>query len=332
MVKFSEKENKKLYLSNRLINKEALKRGIKVEILNAGKNLVILTHKSKTAFMQATKTFLNSSVSLVITDHKDLANIVFERFGFPVPRRENATNSREAAAIASKIGFPVVLKRPTGTGGKYVYPGISNIKELKRFAKELLKDEKKVIIEKQVIGSDYRFLVVDSRCVSVVERTPAFVVGDGVKNIAELVKEENKNPLRKPLHLGPLLNIEIDGETRRILKNSGMTIDSIPKRNQKVQLKYTANHSKGGSTEIVTDKVHPDNKKLAEDIAKKFNLGIAGVDFMTSDASLSYKKNNLYVIEVNATPSFGLHYQPSFGKGEDVSPYVLDLLFPETKK
>ncbi len=332
MDKNFEKENKKLYLSNQLVNKEALRRGIDVEIINADKNFVALTYKDKTVFMQAAKTSFNSSVALVMTNHKDLANIIFERFKFPVPQRENATSLKEAMVIASKIGFPVVLKRPTGTGGKYVYPGISNIQELKKFAKELLSYENKVIIEQQVVGNDYRFLVVGSKCVSVVERTPAFIIGDGVKNITELVKEENKNPLRKPGHLGPLLTIEIEGETRRVLENNGMTIDSIPKKSQKVTLKYTANHSKGGSTEIVTDKVHPDNKKLAENIAKKFELGIAGVDFMTSDASLSYKENNLYTIEVNATPSFGVHYKPSFGKGEDVSPYVLDMLFPETKK
>ncbi|MFC1651608.1 hypothetical protein ACFL24_00430 [Patescibacteria group bacterium] len=326
-----DQENKKLYLSNQLINNEALKRGIEVDIINADQNFVCLSYNRKNVYLKATNIPPNNSVSATIANHKNLTNILLERFDFPVPKRGVARNIDEVIKLAEKLDYPVVLKSPTGSGGTKVYPNICGPTELEKFADELFKNDELVILEKHVSGCDYRFLIVDFECVSILKRIPAFVVGDGVKNIEQLVEEENQNPLRQAKHTSSLMKIVIDGETRRILKDSKIDTDTVPAKKQKVTLKYTANQSKGGATEIVTNEVHSENKKLAEDIARKFNLRLVGVDFMAEDISKSHTQQKLFVIEINAIPCLGMHYQPSFGKGEDVSPYIIDLLFPETK-
>src|SRR5919112_319660 len=57
-----------------------------------------------------------------------------------------------------------------------------------------------MVVERFAEGRDHRVLVIDGKVRAVAERIPAHVVGDGVRSIAELVAEVNRDPRRGPGH------------------------------------------------------------------------------------------------------------------------------------
>ncbi len=326
-----QEKSKQLYLSNQIINKEASKRGIKVEILDANRNFIALTYGDKTIYLQATNTPLNNAVSVLIANYKDLTNLLLKRFGFPTPLGKVIDNFKSALQFSEQNGFPVVLKQTRGKGGASVYPYIQNKDQLKNILTKLFKENQKLIIEKHIVGSDFRFLIVDFKCVSVVKRSLPTVVGDGATTVKGLIDKKNQQHAQR---MGASKRkVIIDDEILRTLRDQKMTPESIPAQGMKVLIGYTANQSRGGSTETVTKLVHPENKKLAEEIAKKFDLKLAGIDVITEDISIPYQKQQFGVIEINAAPGLGgVHYKPTFGKSDDVAPAIIDMLFPETKK
>ncbi len=78
----------------------------------------------------------------------------------------------------------------------------------------------------------------------------------------------------------------------------------------------------------MTDVVHPDNVEMAVRAAKAIGLDVAGVDFLTTDISKSFKETGGAICEVNAAPGFRMHVSPSHGKPRDVAGPVMDMLFP----
>ena len=54
---------------------------------------------------------------------------------------------------------------------------------------------------------------------------------------------------------------------------------------------------------VVTDRVHADNRGMAEAIARCFRLDTVGIDFLTADITKSWREVRCAVIEVNSSPT-----------------------------
>jgi len=53
------------------------------------------------------------------------------------------------------------------------------------------------------------------------------------------------------------------------------------------------------------DKIHPDNRALAERAAHLVGLDLAGIDLLIPDISVSWRESGALICEVNAQPQFG---------------------------
>jgi cyanophycin synthetase len=53
-----------------------------------------------------------------------------------------------------------------------------------------------------------------------------------------------------------------------------------------------------------TAAIHPDNRELAETLARAFHMDALGIDFMTPDIGRSWREVPCAVLEINATPGF----------------------------
>lgn len=116
-----------------------------------------------------------------------------------------------------------------------------------------------MIVEKSLKGNDFRALVINNKLIAVAERTPAFVKGDGVSNITQLVEKVNSDPRRGYGHEKILTQITIDYMTERVLELKGYNLETVLKKDEICYLKSTANISTGGTAIDRTDEVHPDN-------------------------------------------------------------------------
>jgi len=115
------------------------------------------------------------------------------------------------------------------------------------------------------------------------------------------------------------------------MAQKGYDQQSIPKTDEIVYLRSTANLSTGGTAIDVTDIVHPDNRVMAERAAQAIGLDVAGIDFLTTDISESYRSTGGAICEVNAAPGFRMHVSPSEGQPRDVAAPVMEMLFPQNE-
>ena len=227
------------------------------------------------------------------------------------------------------MGYPLVIKPIDGNHGKGNTTNITNYEQaLKAFAaaKEY---NRSLIVEKFITGYDFRALVINYKFVCAALRTPASVTGDGEHTIQWLIEETNKDPRRGYGHEKVLTQITIDQFTQKMMDDHGYTLETIPKKNELVLLKPTANLSTGGTSTDVTDEVHPANIFMFERIARIIGLDICGIDVMATDLQTPVSENGGAILEVNAAPGFRMHLEPAKGLARNVAEPVIEMLFPK---
>jgi cyanophycin synthetase len=183
-------------------------------------------------------------------------------------------------------------------------------------------------VETFVSGDDHRLLVVNGELVAATRRTPGHVVGDGVLTVAQLVEKVNQDPRRGVGHEKVLTRLELDAQALGMLAKLGYDENSVPRSDERVFLRSTANLSTGGTATDVTDIIHPDNRDMAVRAIKAIGLDVGGVDFLSDNIAESYKTHGGGICECNAAPGFRMHVAPSEGTSRDVAGPVIDMLFP----
>ncbi|MCC6791383.1 MAG: cyanophycin synthetase [Thermomicrobiales bacterium] len=309
---------------------EAERRNIPVIRLDPRRSLVQLGHGKYQKRIWATVTSATSNISVDIAANKELTNRLLQEVGIPVPRGVVVRDADEAVRQAARIGFPVVIKPLDGNHGRGVCINLKTEDEVKRFypVAEAESRAGTVVVESYISGKDYRILVVNNEVVSVAERVPAHVVGDGENTVARLIEITNADPRRGVGHEKILTRIGVDSQTLDTLQRQGLDLDSVPAAGVVVPLKQTGNMSTGGTSIDRTDDIHPDNAQIARQAAMVVGLDLAGIDFIAADISQSVRQAGGAIVEVNAGPGFRMHTHPTEGHPRHVGRAVIDMLFP----
>ncbi|MBK7766507.1 MAG: acetate--CoA ligase family protein [Sulfuritalea sp.] len=264
-----------------------------------------------------------------LTSNKAATHQLLQRLGFPQPLQHLVQNADQAVQAAQSIGYPVVVKPCHGGKGRGVSVGLAAPEQVRQACLVAAAGGDSVVVESLVAGDDHRLLVVGGRLIAGARRLPAFVVGNGRSTVAELVAELNRDPRRGFGYQKLMEFVEIDQEATDILARQGLAAASILAEHRRVSLRGTANVSRGGTAEDVTDIMHPDNARLAEDVARVVGLDVAGIDFLTVDIRRSWRDVGGGVIEVNANPGLRPHWIANPTQRDVVGP-ILDLLAPRS--
>ena len=278
--------------------------------------------------IQATVTSQTSNIGVDIACDKEETKLLLEQAEVPIPKGDIIRTERGLEEAAEYVGFPLVIKPVNGNHGRGITTNINSMDEALIAFKEAKEISRLVIVEKYITGEDYRLLVIDNKLVAAAKRTPAHVIGDGKSTIQQLVDEVNKDERRGYGHEKVLTEISINSLTIELLKENGMTPETIVPKGEFVKLKSTANLSTGGTAEDVTDLIHPYNIFMAERISKIIGLDICGIDIMAHDLTKPLNESGGAVLEVNAGPGFRMHIQPTDGLPRNVGGHVVDMLFP----
>jgi cyanophycin synthetase len=309
------------------IVEEAESRGIPYIRLNEH-SLVQLGYGIHQKRIQATTTANTNMIAVDIAGDKSATKKLLGEMGIPVPKGYYIRREEDLEETCEAIGFPLVIKPLDGNHGKGATIGVQNMEEAVTAFHKAREYSRYVMVEKLLVGKDFRALVVNNRLIAVAERTPAHVVGNGRNTIRELVDEVNKDPRRGYGHENVLTQITIDQQSERLIAAKGYTLETVLPEGEVLLLKTTANLSTGGSAVDRTDEVHPENAFMFERIAKIVGLDIAGIDIIAPNVSEPLRENGGGVIEVNAAPGFRMHLSPSEGIGRNVAEHVIDMLFP----
>lgn len=321
------RENERLGPSTGSIVEEAEKRGIPWIRLNKY-SLCQLGYGANQKRIQATVTSETSNIAVELACDKEDTKYLLEQAEVEVPRGEIIRRESSLKETCRYVGFPLVVKPIDGNHGRGITVNINNYEDALVAFGEAQKVSKAVIVEKYIVGEDYRLLVINNRLVAAAKRTPAHIVGDGKSTIQELIDSVNADPRRGYGHEKVLTAIKVNDLTMNLIRSKGYTLDSVIAESEKLILKDTANLSTGGTAEDVTDIVHPANVFMAERISKIIDLDICGIDVMTSDISIPLSETGGAVLEVNAGPGFRMHLAPTTGLPRNVAAPVIDKLFP----
>ena len=280
---------------------------------------------------QATITCKTSSIAVDIACNKEQTKKMLEAASIPVANGGICVDEEDLEEVIQKIGYPIVIKPLDGNHGKGASINIKNKKDAIEGLAYAKKYSHRVIVEKFITGFDFRVLIIDNKLVAAAKREPAHIKGDGVRTIQELIEETNKDPRRGYGHENVLTQIDVDRDTTDLLVKLNYTLDTIPKKNEVVYLKSTANLSTGGTSIDVTDMMHPENIFLCERISRVIGLDVCGVDIMAKNLTQPLKENGGCILEVNAAPGFRMHLAPSEGLPRNVAAPVIDMLYPPGK-
>ncbi|MCD2500593.1 bifunctional glutamate--cysteine ligase GshA/glutathione synthetase GshB [Clostridium sp. NSJ-145] len=317
-----------LELSTQILMKEAIKRGIKVDVLDRSENFISLKKCDKKEYVvQATKTSKDNYATILIMENKVVTKKVLEDNNIRVPKGEEYTSIEEAKVKSDKfIGKPIVIKPKStnfGIGISIFTEGASKDDMIKAF-EIAFENDKTVLIEEFIKGKEYRFLVIGDKVAGILHRVPANVIGDGKSTIAELVEIKNQDSLRGKGYKTPLEKIILDKNAELFLKQRGLDFNYIPKCDEIVYLRENSNISTGGDSIDYTDDIPQKFKDIAVKAAKAVKAKICGVDMMIED----YKEENspYAIIELNFNPAIHIHSYPYKGKERKIAVEVLKLL------
>lgn len=329
-----EYELSQLHTNQRLFIMEMQSRGINVDVIYKEMELIRAEYgKHIEWILDRVSSITPYSVSIICGD-KYVTKKILEQSEISVPTGEKFFPEEWKLSIlyARKIGFPVVIKPVFGSHGDHIYMDIENELELENIVTNVFVNDikKPFIIEKQFDGKEYRVFLTKNGDYAVLHRDPASVIGDGKHTISELIEIENE---KRKARTNSLCPIAVDEITEIYMKKNNISMEDVPKENEKVYLRHNSNVAKGGLCIDYTDKIHSSVIENCKKILDTFSgLSYVGIDYMSKNIEENQLPDMYNIVEVNTVPGIHMHMRPSHGKPRNVAKYMVDLIFPETKE
>lgn len=317
-----------LELSTQILMKEAMKKGIQVEILDRMENFIVLKKDNKLEYVkQATKTSKDTYIAPLIMKNKSVTKKILQDKKIRVPHGMELHSIDEVQNLLKDWVEKSIVVKPKSTNfgiGINIFKEGASEKDILQACKMAFEYDDTILLEEFISGKEYRFLVIGDKVSGILHRVPANVIGDGTKSIRELVEIKNQDPLRGYHYVTPLEKINLDENAALFLKQQGKTFNSIPQEGEVVYLRENSNISTGGDSIDYTDVIPDRFKKIAVQSCKAVGANICGVDMMIKD----YRdENSPYgIIELNFNPAIHIHCYPYKGKERNIAAEILKLL------
>lgn len=317
-----------LELSTQILMKEAILRGIKVEVLDRSDNFIALSQDGHIEYVkQATKTSKDSYMTMLIMENKTVTKKVLEKENICVPEGIEVFKGQSLELAARRYEGKAIVVKPKSTNfgtGISIFPNGASKEDIIQALEIGFEHDETVLIETFAKGKEYRFLVIGDEVAGILHRVPANVIGDGKKTIRELVEIKNQDSLRGKGYKTPLEKINLDASSELFLKQSGLSFESVPKENEIVYLRENSNISTGGDSIDYTDEMPQRFKDIAVASAQAAGAKFCGVDMMLEDYT---DANGAYaIIEINFNPAIHIHSYPYKGKERNIAEKVLKVL------
>lgn len=323
-------------LSTQALFFDLIQQGINVELLDENDQFLALKYGAHLEYVKnGNMTSHDQYISPLIMENKVVTKKVLAKAGFNVPKSVEFTSAEQAMAHFPLFENRAVVIKPKSTnyglGITIFQQGVKNREDFAKAIEIAFREDKEVMVEDYLVGTEYRFFVLGDETLAVLLRVPANVVGDGVQTVRELVAAKNADPLRGDGSRSPLKKIALGDIEQLQLKEQGLTVDSVPEKGRTVQLRANSNISTGGDSIDMTDQMHESYKQLAVGIAHAMGAKVCGVDLIIPDLTQPAQPNlaSWGVIEANFNPMMMMHIFPYQGKSRRLTKNVINMLFPE---
>lgn len=262
-------------------------------------------------------------VNSTLTDRTPFIGIQFARnkfhtasllrmSGLPGAVNKVVSNAAEAIQGAAEFGYPVVIKPVDLDRGNGVAAHLSTEAAIRAAFDTARELSPYVMIEKHIPGFTHRLTVADGEVVSVRQRVPGGVTGDGKSTVKELIAESQATTWsRRWKRTRGRAPVELDIEALELLKEQGFDVNTVLPSGTFQRLRRRDNINAGGQNlDIPLDSIHQDNLDLAISAARILRLDIAGVDLISTDITKSWRETEAGICEINGRPQLAARQAP----------------------
>lgn len=289
----------------RALIRVARARGIPVSAVSPGSQIWLYGQGRAGVHGFVAASHQDSLTGFNLARNKLLASQLIAQLGYPGTRAVPVGSVADARTQLREQGFPLVIKPNAGRQGEGVTAHITTEEELvAAFESANRIAPGNVLLERHVAGDDHRLSVIGGKLIWASCLSPPRLTADGRRSILELIDAENAQRRQSPSADIGSMQLVLDADMHALLAKQGLGPDDRPAAGVVVQLRSTANISRGGTLRDCSAAIHPDNREMAESLARCFHLDAAGIDFITPDIGRSWREVDCAVIEVNATPGF----------------------------
>ncbi len=299
-----------------LITREARRRGISVDVIDAELAFFSLSFGGRTIVCRESLSELTTAIAMSRCDDKRVTHRTLKSVGLEVPEQVSA-DGPEVCREFLKRHERIVVKPARGEQGVGVSVGITTEEEMAAAIEGARLGGGAVVLEEMVAGHDLRIIVIDFRVVAAAVRRPPSVVGDGEHTILELIEKQSR---RRAAATGGESKIPVDAETKRCIHEAGHTLDKILPAREVLEVRKAANLHTGGTIHDVTDSLHPRLIEVAKRAAEVLDIPVVGLDLMVP----SIHQPEYWIIEANERPGLANH------EPQPTAQRFIDLLFPQT--
>ncbi|MFO7165024.1 MAG: N-acetylglutaminylglutamine synthetase [Mycolicibacterium hassiacum] len=298
----------------RIIADEAMRRGIFVEVLDAGAGEMRLSYGGRSVVTRESLSEFTSAVAMARCDDKRLTRRLVSQAGIKVSKGRLATFDEKDHEFLAEVG-DVVVKPTRGEQGKGITVGVTTSEELDRALARAREEYPQVLIEQRIEGDDLRLVVIDGKVVAAAIRRPAEVIGTGHHTIRELIEAQSR---RRAAATGGESRIPLDAVTESTVRAAGWELDDVLPEGKRLRVRRTANLHQGGTIHDVTAKVNPHLCEVAVKAAEAIGIPVTGIDLLVPDVT-----GDEYVfIEANERPGLANH------EPQPTAQAFIDYLFP----
>jgi GNAT-family acetyltransferase (TIGR03103 family) len=299
---------------SRIIADEALRRGIRVEVIDAETGEMRLSNGGRSVITRESLSEYTSAVAMSRCDDKRLTRRIVSEAGVVVPRGRLATFDQGDHEFLAEVG-DVVVKPTRGEQGKGITVGVAGPDELDAALARARQEHPQVLIEQRAAGEDLRLVVIDGKVVAAALRKPAEVLGTGKHTILELIETQSR---RRSAATGGESVIPIDDVTEGTVKDAGWSFDDVLPEGERLRVRRTANLHQGGTIHDVTADVNPELCRVAVTAAEAIGIPVTGIDLLVPDVT-----GEEYVfVEANERPGLANH------EPQPTAAAFVDFLFP----
>lgn len=300
----------------RIIADEAMRRGIRVEVLDAETGEMLLSHGGRSVITRESLSEFTSAVAMSRCDDKRLTRRIVSGAGVTVPRGRLATFDSADHDFLADVGEAGVVVKPTrGEQGKGITVGVRSGPDLDDALARARAEHPEVLIEQRCDGDDLRLVVVDGHVVAAALRMPAEVTGTGSHSVAELIEAQSR---RRAAATGGESRIPLDDVTEATVREAGWALDDVLPEGRRLRVRRTANLHQGGTIHDVTAQVNPELRRVAVTAAEAIGIPVTGIDLLVPDVT-----GEEYVfIEANERPGLANH------EPQPTAAAFVDFLFP----
>lgn len=329
-----EEQYGSLHRNQKWLVKELVRRGISVTILDSEAGIIRASYKGHDELILDRDSSIMPYAVAVLAGNKMITKTYLKAHGVSVPIgcAFNVTEVDFIIEAFKSFNNGVVIKPTFGSYGNDVYADLRTEEEVIKALNQIKehRGNTEILIEAYFDAPEYRVFVTKNGRYAVLNREPAYVIGNGKNTIKELINIENDK--RKDITKTAMCTLLIDEESLRFMKNHNITFDYIPDENEKIRLRYNSNVATGGVSIDYTDMAHP---SVITNCLKVFGsfpgLPYAGIDYMSKDITKEQRDSDYRIIEVNTNPGANMHMLPGYGEARNISEPIADMIFPETK-